>query len=125
MNAAKKELIEKIYMAIQTGEIVSGNILLPDATDLESLQLIRIGGTKYVEQFWDHQGYALRQPAVAVRGEARDFTDIATELARRTGLLEKYNAAQLAGWTVLRTTPERLCSPETVEMVRVALERAA
>ena len=69
------------------------DVLLPDATDLESLQLIRIGGSKYVEQFWDHQGFALRQPAVTVRGEARDFTDIATELARRTGLTEKYNAA--------------------------------
>jgi phenylacetyl-CoA:acceptor oxidoreductase len=69
------------------------DVLLPDATDLESLQLIRIGGTKYVEQFWDHQGYALRQPAVATRGEARDFTDIATALAGRTGLLPKYNAA--------------------------------
>jgi phenylacetyl-CoA:acceptor oxidoreductase len=55
--------------------------LLPDATDLESLQLIRIGGTKFVEQFWDHEGFALRQPAVAPRGQARDFTDIATELA--------------------------------------------
>jgi len=69
------------------------DVLLPDATDLESLQLIRIGGTKYVEQFWDHQGYALRQPAVEMRGETRDFTDIATELARRTGLLAPYNAA--------------------------------
>jgi phenylacetyl-CoA:acceptor oxidoreductase len=29
----------------------------------------------------------------APRGQARDFTDIATELARRCGLLEKYNAA--------------------------------
>ena len=27
------------------------DVLLPDATDLESLQLIRIGTTKYVEQF--------------------------------------------------------------------------
>jgi phenylacetyl-CoA:acceptor oxidoreductase len=69
------------------------DLLLPDATDLESLQLIRIGGTKYVEQFWDHEGYALRQPAVAARGEVRDFTDIATELASRCGLLEPYNAA--------------------------------
>jgi phenylacetyl-CoA:acceptor oxidoreductase len=69
------------------------DLLLPDATDLESLQLIRIGGTKYVEQFWDHHGYALRQPAVTTRGQARDFTDIATELARRTGLLSHYNAA--------------------------------
>ena len=69
------------------------DLLLPDATDLESLQLIRIGGTKYVEQFWDHQGYALRQPVVATSGEARDFTDIASELAARTQLSEKYVAA--------------------------------
>jgi phenylacetyl-CoA:acceptor oxidoreductase len=69
------------------------DVLLPDATDLESLQLIRIGGSKFVEQFWEHEGYALRQPAVATRGEARDLTDIATELARRTGLLSQYNAA--------------------------------
>ena len=69
------------------------DILLPEATDLESLQLIRIGGSKFVEQFWHCQGFALRQPAVAVRGEARDFTAIATELATRTGLLDKYNAS--------------------------------
>jgi phenylacetyl-CoA:acceptor oxidoreductase len=69
------------------------DILLPDATDLESLQLIRIGGTKYVEQFWTHEGFALRQPAVAMRGNARDFTDIASELAARTGLTAKYVAA--------------------------------
>ncbi len=69
------------------------DLLLPDATDLESLQLWRIGGTKYQEQFWDHQGYALRQPVVATQGQARDFTDIASELARRTGLAEKYVAA--------------------------------
>jgi phenylacetyl-CoA:acceptor oxidoreductase len=69
------------------------DILLPDCTDLEGLQLIRIGGSKYVEQFWDCQGFALRQPVVAPRGDARDMTDIATELARRTGLLGKYNAS--------------------------------
>ncbi|MBK6295409.1 MAG: molybdopterin-dependent oxidoreductase [Rhodoferax sp.] len=69
------------------------DVLLPDATDLESLQLIRVGGTKFIEQFWHAQGFALRQPAIAARGQARDFTEIATELARRTGLLEKYNAA--------------------------------
>jgi phenylacetyl-CoA:acceptor oxidoreductase len=69
------------------------DVLLPDAVDLESLQLIRIGGSKYIEQFWDHEGFALRQPAAAPRGEARDFTDIATALAERTGLLEKYNEA--------------------------------
>lgn len=69
------------------------DVLLPDATDLESLQLIRIGGTKYVEQFWQHEGFALRQPAVATRGQARDFTDVATDLAERTGLTDKYVAS--------------------------------
>jgi phenylacetyl-CoA:acceptor oxidoreductase len=69
------------------------DVLLPDATDLESLQLIRIGGTKYVEQFWQHEGFALRQPAVTPRGQARDFTEVATELAARTGLTAKYVAA--------------------------------
>ncbi|OHC82883.1 MAG: molybdopterin oxidoreductase, partial [Rhodospirillales bacterium RIFCSPLOWO2_12_FULL_67_15] len=69
------------------------DILLPDQVDLESLQLIYIGGSKYIEQFWKHEGYALRQPAVKPNVDARDFTDIATELAARTGLLERYNAS--------------------------------
>jgi phenylacetyl-CoA:acceptor oxidoreductase len=69
------------------------DLLLPDATDLESLQLIRIGGTKYVEQFWTDEGFALRQPAVERRGQARDFTDVATELAQRTGLTDRYVAS--------------------------------
>ena len=69
------------------------DVLLPDCTDLEGLQLLRIGGTKYVEQFWDFQGFALRDQAVPPQGEARDFTWIATELACRTGLLEAYNDA--------------------------------
>jgi phenylacetyl-CoA:acceptor oxidoreductase len=68
------------------------DILLPDATDLESLQLLRIGGTKYVEQFWDHEGYALRQPVVQMQGQARDFTDIATELAAAPAP-DRYNNA--------------------------------
>jgi phenylacetyl-CoA:acceptor oxidoreductase len=69
------------------------DVLLPERTDIESTQLIRIGGSKFIEAFWDHEGFALRQPAVAPRGETRDMTDIATELAARTGLLEKYNQA--------------------------------
>ena len=48
--------------------------------------------TKYQEQFWEHEGFALRQPG-GTAGEARDFTDICTELARRCGIPEKYNAA--------------------------------
>ena len=69
------------------------DIVLPEATDLESTQLIKLGKTKFVEQFWRHQGWVLRQPAVEPRGDTRDFTWIATELARRTGLLEGYNDA--------------------------------
>jgi phenylacetyl-CoA:acceptor oxidoreductase len=67
------------------------DILLPEATDLESTQLLRIGATKFFEQYWLAQGFALRQAAVKPQGEARDFTEIATELAQRTGLLEGYN----------------------------------
>ena len=69
------------------------DVLLPDCTDLEGLQLLRVGGTKYVEQFWDYQGFALRDPAVLPQGEAKDFTWIATELARRSGILEAYNTS--------------------------------
>ncbi len=68
------------------------DILLPDCTDLEGMQLIRIGGTKYIEQYWDYQGFALRNPASPPQGEAKDFTWIATQLADRVGLLPEYNA---------------------------------
>lgn len=71
----------------------TADILLPDRTDLEGLQLIRVGGTKFIEQFWDFQGFALRQPVVEARGEAKDFTWIATELASRSGVLGRYNKA--------------------------------
>ncbi|PWB65751.1 MAG: molybdopterin oxidoreductase [Bradyrhizobiaceae bacterium] len=82
------------------------DVLLPDCTDLEGLQLLRIGGTKYVEQFWDHQGFALRDQAVPAQGEARDFTWIATELAHRTGLLAPYNEAINRGAAGIRLSGE-------------------
>ncbi len=66
------------------------DVILPDSTDLESTQLYRIGGTKYMEQFWEHTGWVLRQPAGELPYDTRDITDIATELAARTGLLQKY-----------------------------------
>jgi phenylacetyl-CoA:acceptor oxidoreductase len=69
------------------------DLLLPEATDLESLQLIRMANTKYQEHFDDHEGFVLRQPVVAPRGDTRDFTWITTELARRAGLLHEYNNA--------------------------------
>jgi phenylacetyl-CoA:acceptor oxidoreductase len=69
------------------------DVLLPEATDLESLQLIRIGSTKFTEQFWKHEGWAIRQPAVERVIDCMDMTDIATELARRCGILREYNDA--------------------------------
>jgi phenylacetyl-CoA:acceptor oxidoreductase len=72
------------------------DLLLPEATDLESLQLYRVGGTKYIEQYWQHAGWALRQPVLAPGAgpaDTRDLTDIATELAARVGLLDEYLAA--------------------------------
>jgi len=69
------------------------DVLLPECTDFESTQLIRVGGTKFSESYWDHEGVALRQPAIKPLGDTRDFTDIATEIAKRAGVLENYNNA--------------------------------
>jgi phenylacetyl-CoA:acceptor oxidoreductase len=73
------------------------DLLLPESTDLESLQLYRVGGTKYIEQYWHHAGWAIRQPVTAPPFDTRDLTDIATELATRTGLLDGYLAALNCG----------------------------
>ena len=69
------------------------DILLPEATDLESLQLIRIGGTKFIENFWEHHGWAIRQPVADKVVDCMDMTDIATEIAKRAGILGEYNEA--------------------------------
>ena len=66
------------------------DILLPESTDLESMQLIRIGSTKFTEQFWKHEGWAIRQPAVDPVNDTMDMTDISTELARQSGVLKEY-----------------------------------
>ena len=66
------------------------DILLPESTDLESLQLIRIGGTKFNEQYWKFEGWAIRQPAVEPVHDTLDMTDIATELARASGIVKEY-----------------------------------
>ena len=73
------------------------DILLPDRTDLEGTQLVRIGGTRYEEQFWESSGWVLRQPVVEPIGETKEFTWIAAELARRVGLQEQFNAMINAG----------------------------
>ncbi len=69
------------------------DLLLPDATDLESFQLFRVGATKYIESYWDHQGVALRQPVVEPPYDTMDLSDVGTELADRLGILDRYNDA--------------------------------
>ncbi len=80
------------------------DVLLPEATDLESLQMMRMGSTKFTEQFWKHEGWAIRQPAGDKTVDCRDLTDIATELAERVGILEGYNAAINKGAAGMRLT---------------------
>jgi phenylacetyl-CoA:acceptor oxidoreductase len=107
------------------------DILLPEATDLEGTQLIRLGKTKFVEQYWLHQGFVRRQPAVEPQGEARDFTWISTELARRTGLLADYNASINRGacGVPLKTAQRDFsldpCAPHSVEEIWDAVCKAA
>lgn len=67
------------------------DILLPDAMDLESTQLIRIGATKFIDQYWKHEGFALRQNVTSMPGQVKDMSEIATELAKRVGILAEYN----------------------------------
>ncbi len=39
--------------------------------------------------------------------------------------MEKYNAATLLGYRILRVTPKQLTEPETIELIREALDAAA
>ena len=75
------------YTEAQTNHF--GDVLLPESTDIASLQLIRLGN-KFSEQFWKHKGWAIRQPAIEPVNDTRDMTDIATEFARQAGILDKY-----------------------------------
>lgn len=68
------------------------DVLMPEATDLESDQLLRLGGNHYFENHWESEGWALRQAVVPPQHESKDFSWIANELARRTSLLEAYNS---------------------------------
>lgn len=73
------------------------DLILPDHTDLEGLQLVRIGPGVHSESLWSAFGFALRQPAVSPVVNSVDMTDFATELAERVGLLKEYNEVINAG----------------------------
>ncbi len=66
------------------------DVLLPESTDLESTQLIRIGGTKFQENFWEHEGWAVRQRAVEPQHDTMDMSDIASRFAYEAGILDEY-----------------------------------
>ena len=73
------------------------DMILPDHTDLEGLQLFRIGPSVHSEAFWSGYGFALRQPAVEPVVNSIDLTDFSTRLAAKVGILEGYNDAINAG----------------------------
>jgi len=73
------------------------DIILPEASDIESLQLFRLGPSTHSEAFWEEYGFGLRQPGGTPPYNTMDLTDICTDIALRTGLLKEYNDALNAG----------------------------
>jgi phenylacetyl-CoA:acceptor oxidoreductase len=69
------------------------DILLPESTDLESTQLIRLGGTKFIENYWHHEGWVIRQQAIKPLHDTQDISDVATRFALEAGILDEYITA--------------------------------
>ena len=61
------------------------DVLLPESTDFESTQLIRIGGTKFQENFWHHEGWAIRAKLMVWVGLRVTQTD-ASSIGSVTGV---------------------------------------
>lgn len=67
--------------------------------------------------------YAFPEQRIALEVEGGVWTR--GRHTRGSGFLkdvEKYNEAALLGWTVLRTTPDKLYSSETIEMLKRAIK---
>jgi phenylacetyl-CoA:acceptor oxidoreductase len=76
------------------------DVLLPERTDIESLQLCRMGGPNRAHRGNEpYVGFQIKQPVVTPYN-TMDMTDIFTELADRVGMLEKYN--QFVGIIMIR-----------------------
>jgi phenylacetyl-CoA:acceptor oxidoreductase len=73
------------------------DIVLPESSDLESLQLFRLGPATHSEAFWEEYGFGLRQSGGKPPCNTMDMTDICTELADRIGILKEYNDALNSG----------------------------
>ena len=69
--------------------------------------------------------YAIPAAQVAIEVEGGAYTQ--GRHTRGRGFeadMEKYNTAEAMGWHVLRVTPERLCAPKTIEMIKICIKVA-
>ncbi|MBT7951971.1 MAG: molybdopterin-dependent oxidoreductase [Gammaproteobacteria bacterium] len=67
------------------------DLILPEAVDLESDYLARIGGTHYMEQQWEAEGWGLKQRVIEPPGKVKDFAWICNQLAERLDMTAEYN----------------------------------
>ncbi len=105
------------------------DLLLPESPDTESLQLIRVGGAQFVEQYWRHIGWAIRQPVTAQPlYDTMDLTEITTRLAEKVGILAEYNEAinngRGIGVSLKKHHPDGVLNPERAYSVEEIWERA-
>lgn len=113
------------------------DMVLPDNIDFESLQLKELGGHSHgMDSFWEHRGYALKQPVVDPQHDTIEMTDLWTELmdelGRHDGYLRYINRGYLLGVPLAtdeynfsldpdeKHTPEeiwdRVCRAETTQL---------
>ncbi|MCH8076285.1 MAG: molybdopterin-dependent oxidoreductase [SAR324 cluster bacterium] len=106
------------------------DVILPEGPDTESTQLIRIGGAQFIEQFWRHSGWAIRQPVTEKPVyDTMDMTEITTRLAQKVGILAEYNEAinngRGIGISLKKFYPEGALNPERSYSVEEIWDRAA
>ena len=106
------------------------DVILPDSPDLESLQLIRVGGAQFVEQYWHHIGWAIRQPVTPQPVyDTMDMTEITTQLAKRVGILSEYNEAinngRGIGVSLKKYLPDSVLRPDRAYSVEEIWDRAS
>ncbi|MEE8397000.1 MAG: molybdopterin-dependent oxidoreductase, partial [bacterium] len=105
------------------------DLLLPESPDMESLQLIRLGGAQFIEQYWRHIGWAIRQPVLRrLPYDTLDLTEIATRLAQKVGILAEYNEAinkgRGIGISLAEHYPDGLLNPGRSYSVEEIWDRA-
>jgi phenylacetyl-CoA:acceptor oxidoreductase len=68
------------------------DLVLPDNTDLESIQLKDLGGHSHaMDAFWEDRGFALKQRIIEPEHNTIEQTKLWTELMAELDLLETYN----------------------------------